>query len=80
MIVSTEGIREGRVEGEAFGVNDGTAVGSGDGTALGIDVGVNDGVIETTAGDLRLFGAGEMFLDDGNQAHRASSGIVAGSS
>ena len=32
-----------------------------------IDVGVNDGVIETTAGDLRLLAAAEMFLDDVNQ-------------
>lgn len=33
-----------------------------------IDVGVNDGVVETTAGDLRLAAAVEMLLDDGNQA------------
>lgn len=33
-----------------------------------IDIGKTDGVVETTAGDLRLFGAGELFLDDGNQA------------
>jgi hypothetical protein len=32
-----------------------------------IHVGVNDGVIESTAGDLRMFATGEMFLDDGNQ-------------
>jgi hypothetical protein len=33
-----------------------------------IDVGVNAGVIETTgAADLRILGAGELFLDDGNQ-------------
>jgi hypothetical protein len=32
-----------------------------------IDVGVNDGVIESTTGDLRVLGAGELFLDDGNQ-------------
>jgi hypothetical protein len=32
-----------------------------------IDVGVNDGVIETTAGDLRVLGATELYLDDGNQ-------------
>lgn len=33
-----------------------------------IDVGVNAGVIETTAADdLRVLGAGELFLDDGNQ-------------
>jgi hypothetical protein len=33
-----------------------------------IDVGQTDGVIETTAGDLRLIGAAELLLDDGNQA------------
>lgn len=33
-----------------------------------IDVGVNAGVIETTStSDLRVLGAGELFLDDGNQ-------------
>lgn len=33
-----------------------------------IDVGVNAGVIETTgANDLRVLGAGELYLDDGNQ-------------
>ena len=33
-----------------------------------IDVGVNAGVIETTgANDLRVFGAAELLLDDGNQ-------------
>jgi hypothetical protein len=33
-----------------------------------IDVGVNAGVIETTgAADLRVLGAGELYLDDGNQ-------------
>lgn len=33
-----------------------------------IDIGVNAGVIETTAAnDLRVFGAGELYLDDGNQ-------------
>jgi hypothetical protein len=32
-----------------------------------IDVGVNDGVIESTAGDLRLNAANEMFFDDVNQ-------------
>jgi len=33
-----------------------------------IDVGVNAGVIETTGtDDLRVLGAGELFLDDGNQ-------------
>lgn len=32
-----------------------------------ISIGVSDGVVETTAGDLRLFGFGEMYLDDGNQ-------------
>jgi len=33
-----------------------------------IDVGENDGVIESTAGDLRLLAAAELFLDDVNQA------------
>lgn len=34
-----------------------------------IDVGMNAGVIETTAtADLRVLGAGELYLDDGNQA------------
>ncbi|MBT8102935.1 MAG: hypothetical protein KJO95_08185 [Gammaproteobacteria bacterium] len=34
-----------------------------------IDIGVNAGVIETTgSNDLRVFGAGELYLDDGNQA------------
>lgn len=32
-----------------------------------IDVGVTDGVIETTAGDLRLLAFNEMYLDDVNQ-------------
>jgi hypothetical protein len=33
-----------------------------------IDVGVNAGVIETTStNDLRILGAGELYLDDGNQ-------------
>jgi len=32
-----------------------------------IAVGVTDGVIESTAGDLRVNGTGELFLDDGNQ-------------
>lgn len=33
-----------------------------------IDVGVNAGVVETTgANDLRVLGAGELYLDDGNQ-------------
>jgi hypothetical protein len=32
-----------------------------------IDIGKNDGVIETTAGDLRVFATGEYYLDDGNQ-------------
>lgn len=32
-----------------------------------IDLGHNDGVIETSAGDLRVLGAGELYLDDGNQ-------------
>lgn len=33
-----------------------------------IDIGKTDGVVETTAGDLRVFGAGDLLLDDGNQA------------
>ena len=34
-----------------------------------IDIGVNAGVIETTGSDdLRVLGAGELYLDDGNQA------------
>lgn len=34
-----------------------------------IDIGVNAGVVETTAtNDLRILGAGELYLDDGNQA------------
>lgn len=33
-----------------------------------IHVGVNDGVVESTAGDLRVLGAAELYLDDGNQA------------
>jgi hypothetical protein len=33
-----------------------------------IDIGKNDGVVETTMGDLRVFAAGEYYLDDGNQA------------
>jgi len=32
-----------------------------------IAVGVTDGVIESTAGDLRVNGTGELYLDDGNQ-------------
>lgn len=32
-----------------------------------IHAGVNDGVIETTSGDLRVLGAAELLLDDGNQ-------------
>lgn len=32
-----------------------------------IAVGVTDGVIESTTGDLRINGTAEMFLDDGNQ-------------
>jgi len=32
-----------------------------------IDVGVTDGVIESTAGDLELQAAAELFLDDGNR-------------
>lgn len=32
-----------------------------------IAVGVTDGVVASTAGDLRVLGAGELFLDDGNQ-------------
>lgn len=31
-----------------------------------IDVGVNDGIIETTAGDLQVYGVGELILNDGN--------------
>jgi hypothetical protein len=38
------------------------------GAAAPIEVGVTSGLIRTTAGDLRLLGTGEMFLDDGNQA------------
>ena len=46
-------------------ISDGIKVDTG-GTE--IDVGVNAGVIETTStNDLRLLGAGEMYLDDGNQ-------------
>jgi hypothetical protein len=30
-------------------------------------VGVNDGVVESSSGDLRVLGAGELYLDDGNQ-------------
>lgn len=51
------------------GVNDfnaGATIGSG-GTRP-IRVGVTDGVIDTSAGDLRLLAAGEMLLDDVNQA------------
>jgi len=33
-----------------------------------IDVGVTDGVIESTAGDLRVLAAAELFLDDVNQS------------
>lgn len=33
-----------------------------------IAVGVTDGVVESTAGDLRVNATGELFLDDGNQA------------
>jgi len=34
-----------------------------------VDIGVNAGVVETTgADDLRILGAGELLLDDGNQA------------
>lgn len=33
-----------------------------------IAVGVTDGVISSTAGDLRILGTGELYLDDGNQA------------
>lgn len=32
-----------------------------------IAVGVTDGVINSTAGDLRVLGTGELYLDDGNQ-------------
>lgn len=32
-----------------------------------VHVGVNDGVVESSAGDLRVMGFGELFLDDGNQ-------------
>ena len=32
-----------------------------------VDVGVSDGVVETTAGDLRLAAAAELLLDDANQ-------------
>lgn len=32
-----------------------------------VDIGVNDGVVETTAGDLRVIAAAEMLLDDINQ-------------
>ena len=43
-----------------------------------INLGLNDGVIETSAGDLRVLAAGELFLDDGNQSGStwaATSGI-----
>lgn len=33
-----------------------------------IDVGVNDGVVESTAGDLEVRATTELYLDDGNQA------------
>jgi hypothetical protein len=33
-----------------------------------ITIGLSDGVVATTSGDLRLLAAGEMFFDDGNQA------------
>ena len=32
-----------------------------------IELGVTDGLIRSTAGDLRILGTGEMYLDDGNQ-------------
>lgn len=32
-----------------------------------VHVGVNDGVVESSAGDLRVLGAAELYLDDGNQ-------------
>lgn len=32
-----------------------------------VHVGATDGVVETTSGDLRVLGAAELFLDDGNQ-------------
>lgn len=32
-----------------------------------IELGVTDGLIRTTAGDLRILGTGELYLDDGNQ-------------
>jgi hypothetical protein len=33
-----------------------------------IAIGTTDGVINSTAGDLRILGTGELYLDDGNQA------------
>ena len=32
-----------------------------------IELGVTDGLIRSTAGDLRILGTGELYLDDGNQ-------------
>jgi len=55
-------------ENNAIDVDFANGVTVNEGGTRPIDVGRTDGVVETTAGDLRVFGAGELLFDDGNQA------------
>ena len=52
---------------DAVVVNSNAGISMNTGGTRPINVGVADGVIESTAGDLRVNATGEMFLDDGNQ-------------
>ena len=54
-------------DNDAADVDFASGVSANSGGTRPIDVGVTDGVIESTAGDLRVLGAAELFLDDGNQ-------------
>jgi hypothetical protein len=59
-------------------VNDFSAGVTVNSAGSGIGLGVSNGVIESNAGDLRVLGAAELFLDDGNRTGStwAGSGIL----
>lgn len=55
-------------DNNAVDVDFASGVSANSGGTIPIDIGVTDGVIESTAGDLRILGFAELFFDDANQA------------
>lgn len=54
-------------QNNALDVGFGSGITVREGGGRPIDIGMDDGVLQTTAGDLRVAGAADLYLDDGNQ-------------